>query len=98
MANPARSGPDRCSRSHRPSFDRTPSRYQDAAQHAPVAITKNGRTRAVLMSAALFEMIMKGGIARMVEDLDEDTIEAIAGSTVPEEFAELDRLVEDWKP
>ncbi len=50
------------------------------------------------MSAALFEMIMKGGIARMVEDLDEDTIEAIAGSTVPEEFAELDRLVEDWKP
>jgi prevent-host-death family protein len=79
-------------------FRQDTGRYQDAAQHAPVAITKNGRTHAVLMSAALFEMIMKGGIARMVEDLDEDTIEAIAGSTVPEEFAELDRLVEDWKP
>ena len=34
----------------------------------------------------------------MVEDLDDDTLRAIAASAVPEEFASLDELVKDWKP
>jgi PHD/YefM family antitoxin component YafN of YafNO toxin-antitoxin module len=79
-------------------FRQDTDRYEDAAQHAPVAITRNGRTHAVLMSAVLFELVTNGRVARLVEDLDEDTVRATAGSTVPEEFAELDRLVEDWKP
>jgi len=79
-------------------FQQNVGRYQDAAQQAPVSITKNGRTHTVLMSAALFEIVMKGRVARKVEDLDDDTLQAIADSSVPDEFAELDDIIKDWKP
>jgi prevent-host-death family protein len=79
-------------------FQQNVGRYQDAALHSPVAITKNGRPHTVLMSAALFEVLVKGRIARPVEDLDDDTLKAIASSVVPQEFAELDKLVKDWSP
>lgn len=79
-------------------FQQNVGRYQDAAQREPVAITKNGRPHTVLMSAAFFEMVMKGQVARAVEELDDDTLRAIAGSAVPEEFAHLDDLVKDWQP
>ncbi|MEA1673160.1 MULTISPECIES: type II toxin-antitoxin system Phd/YefM family antitoxin [Nitrospirillum] len=76
-------------------FQQHVGRYQDAAQQAPVAITKNGRTHTVLVSAAFFEMVMKGRVARKVEDLDADTLKAIADSAVPAEFDHLDKLLED---
>ena len=79
-------------------FQQNVGRYQDAAQQAPVSITKNGRTHTVLMSAVLFEIVMKGRVARKVEDLDDDTLQAIADSSVPDEFAELDDIIKDWKP
>jgi len=79
-------------------FQQNVGRYQDAAQHAPVAITKNGRTHTVLISAAFFEMVMKGRVSRAVEDLDDDTLKAIANSTVPAEYAALDAVVKDWVP
>jgi len=79
-------------------FQQNVGRYQDAAQRAPVAITKNGRTHTVLMSAAFFEMVLKGRVARKIEDLDDATLKAIGASAVSSEFAELDRLIEDWKP
>ena len=79
-------------------FQQNIGRYQDAAQREPVAVTKNGRAHTVLVSAAFFEMVTKGRVARMVEDLDDDTLKAIANSAVPDEFAPLDQLVKDWKP
>jgi prevent-host-death family protein len=79
-------------------FQQNVGRYQDAAQRAPVAITKNGRTHTVLVSAAFFEMVMKGRVARPVEDLDDDTLKAIANSEVSAEHAALDDLVKDWNP
>lgn len=79
-------------------FQQNVGRYQDAAQSAPVAITKNGRTHTVLVSAAFFEMVMKGRVARLVEELDDDTLKAIAGSEVGPEHAALDELLKDWKP
>ena len=79
-------------------FQQNVGRYQDAAQQAPVAITKNGRTHTVLVSAAFFEMVMRGRVARPVEELDGDTLKAIAGSAVPAEHAALDEIVKDWKP
>lgn len=79
-------------------FQQNVGRYQDEAQRKPVSITKNGRPHSVLMSAALFEIVIKGRIARKVEDLDEDTLKAIAESEVPAEFAYLDDLIKDWKP
>ena len=79
-------------------FQQNVGRYQDVAQHAPVAITKNGRTHTVLISAAFFEMVMKGRIARTVEELDDDTLKAIAKSAVPPEYESLDEIIKDWKP
>lgn len=79
-------------------FQQNVGRYQDAAQQAPVAITKNGRAHTVLVSAHLFEMMLKGRVARPVEDLDDDTLRAIAGSSVGPEHAQLDELLKDWKP
>ena len=79
-------------------FQQDVGRYQEAAQEAPVAITKNGRLHAVLVSAALFEMALKGRVARLVEDLDDDTLRAIAGSSVSPEHAALDDLLQNWNP
>ena len=77
-------------------FQQNIGRYQDAARQSPVAITKNGRPHTVLVSAAFFEIVTKGRIARPIEDLDEATIDAIASSRVPAEFAVLDEIVKDW--
>jgi prevent-host-death family protein len=77
-------------------FQQNIGRYQDAAQHAPVVITKNARPHTVLMSAAFFEMVMKGRLARRVEDLDDDTLKAIAASAVSPRYEGLDSLLEDW--
>ena len=53
-------------------FQQNVGRYQDAALQSPVAITKDGRPHTVLMSAAVFEVMVKGRVARPVEDLDDD--------------------------
>ena len=79
-------------------FQQNVGRYQDAAQHAPVIITKRDRPHTVLMSAALFEVLVKGRVARKIEDLDEDSLQAISRATVPAGHADLDRLLDDWTP
>jgi len=79
-------------------FQQNIGRYQDAAQQAPVVITKNARPHTVLMSAAFFKLVMEGRIARRVEDLDADTLTAIAASAVPAGHEALDELVKDWTP
>ncbi len=79
-------------------FQQNIGRYQDAAQQAPVVITKNARPHTVLMSAAFFKLVMEGRIARRIEELDEDTLKAIARSAVPAEYAALDNLLKDWTP
>jgi len=50
------------------------------------------------MSAALFEVFTKGRVARPVEELDDDTLKAIASAAVPENYAYLDQLLKDWTP
>lgn len=79
-------------------FQQNVGRFQDAALQGPVAISKNGRDHTVLVSAALFEILTKGRIARKIEDLDEGTLEAIRQSAVGPEYAHLDKLIEDWNP
>ncbi len=71
-------------------FQQNVGRYQDAAMREPVTITKNGRDHTVLVSAELFEAILKGRIVRRIEDLDEATIKAIATAEVPSQYAHLD--------
>ncbi len=79
-------------------FQQDVGRFQDAALREPVVITKHNRPHTVLMSAALFEVFAKGRVARPVEELDADTLEAIVGASVPEAHAALDRVVKDWAP
>jgi PHD/YefM family antitoxin component YafN of YafNO toxin-antitoxin module len=79
-------------------FQQNVGRYQDAALQAPVEITKNGRSHTVLVSASFFEMVIKGRIARNVEELDDETVKAIARSSVSSEHAHLDELIKDWTP
>ncbi|MDX2265910.1 MAG: type II toxin-antitoxin system prevent-host-death family antitoxin [Hyphomicrobiales bacterium] len=73
-------------------FQQNVGRYQDAALVEPVVITKNGRDKNVLISAAMFETITKGRVSRRVEDLDSETLKVLAASEVPAEFAYLDKL------
>jgi prevent-host-death family protein len=79
-------------------FQQNVGRYQDAAQQAPVVITKNARPHTVLMSATFFELVMKGRVARPVEDLDDDTLRAIAASAVSPAHDDLNDLLKDWTP
>ena len=79
-------------------FQQNIGRYQDAARGEPVIVTKHNRPYTVLMSAALFEVLTRGRIARPIEDLDPDTLAAIGRATVPTEHAHLDQLLNDWKP
>jgi len=65
-------------------------RFQDAAMRQPVEITKNGRTHTVLISAEYFELLTHGRIVRRIEDVDDETLAAIASAQVPAEFAYLD--------
>jgi hypothetical protein len=79
-------------------FQQNVGRYQDAALLAPLVITKHDRPHTVLMSAALFEVLTKGRVARAVEDLDGDTLQAIANASVPAAQAAPDHLLKDWTP
>lgn len=79
-------------------FQQNIGRYQDAAQHAPVVITKNARPHTVLKSAAFLKMVIEGRIAHPVEELDEDTLKAIERSAVSSEHAALDELIKDSAP
>jgi len=79
-------------------FQQNVGRFQDAAQRAPVAITKNGRAHTVLLSATMFEVLVKGRVARPIEELDDETLKAIAESAVPPQYEGLDQMLKDWTP
>ncbi|RUU72239.1 type II toxin-antitoxin system Phd/YefM family antitoxin, partial [Mesorhizobium sp. M7A.T.Ca.TU.009.01.1.2] len=55
-------------------------------------------THTVLLSAAMFEVLVKGRVARNAEELDDETLNAIAESAVPSEYAGLDAMLKDWTP
>jgi prevent-host-death family protein len=73
-------------------FQQNVRRYLDAALTDPVIIARNGRDRNVLISAAAFETLVRGRVARRIEDLDDETLKAIAAAEVPPHFASLDTI------
>ena len=73
-------------------FQQNVGLYQDAAMSEPVMITKNGRTRSVLISAAAFEVLVRGRVAQRMEDLDDESLKALAAAEVPAHFAYLDNI------
>ena len=73
-------------------FQQNVGRYQDAALMEPVIITKNGRDKNVLISAEAFETLVRGRVARRIEDLDDETLKALAAAEVPAHYAYLDKI------
>jgi prevent-host-death family protein len=73
-------------------FQQNVGRYQDMALAEPVIITKNGREKNVLISAAMFEVLSKGRVARKAEELDGEALKAIASAEVPAQYAHLDAM------
>lgn len=71
-------------------FKNAVGRYQDAAMRQPVEITKSGRAHTVLISAEYYELLTRGRIVRRIEDLDDETLAAIAKAEVPRRYAGLD--------
>jgi len=71
----------------------------DQALSEPVRITKHGRDRLVMVSAAEYDRLKRRD-RRVVraEDLTDEELELIAQAEVPAEFAHLDAELENWKP
>lgn len=72
--------------------------YGELAERAlsePVTITREGRDRLVLVSAAEFERLRRyAPRSRAVEDLTEDEVAMIAKSSVPAEHDHLNSLLD----
>jgi prevent-host-death family protein len=79
-------------------FHRNIGTYQDMALTRPVAITKNGRERTVLLSAEEYHRLKRRD-RRVIEagELSERQVEAISNAKVPDRHAHLDDELGDWK-
>jgi prevent-host-death family protein len=71
----------------------------DTALAEPVHITKHGRDRLVMLSAAEYDRLKRRD-RRVVraEDLTDDELDMIAQAEVPAEFDHLDAELVNWKP
>jgi prevent-host-death family protein len=80
-------------------FQRNIGKFQDIALTKPVAITKNGRERTVLLSAEEYARLKRRDRRVLAaEELSERQIEAIRNARVPDEAAEFDKELKDWAP
>lgn len=80
-------------------FQRNIGRYQDEALKKPVAITKNGRPRTVLISAEEYERLKRRDRqVMMAGEVSERQVAALRGAKVPDRFTNLDAELKDWKP
>jgi prevent-host-death family protein len=79
-------------------FHRNIGVYQDMALTKPVAITKNGRERTVLLSAEEFHRLKRRD-RRVIAagELSERQAEALRNAKVPDRHAHLDDEIKDWK-
>lgn len=79
-------------------FHRNVGVYQDIALTKPVAITKNGRERTVLVSAEEFHRLKRRDRQAIAAgDLSDAQAEAIRNAKVPDQHAHLDDELKDWK-
>jgi prevent-host-death family protein len=80
-------------------FHRNIGKYQDIALTKPVAITKNGRERTVLLSAEEYARLKRRDRRVLgADELSERQREAVRNAEVPKEFAALDEELKDWAP
>lgn len=77
-------------------FHRNIGKYQDIALTKPVAITKNGRERTVLLSAEEYSRLKRRDRRVLgTDELSGQQIDAIRAARVPAEFAGLDSELND---
>jgi len=68
--------------------------YQDKALLQPVAITRNGRTRTVMISIEEYERLKRRDrVVMRTEDMPLDLFEAIMAAEPPEESKQYDHEV-----
>ena len=80
-------------------FHRNVGHYQDVALTKPVAITKNGRDRTVLLSAQEYARLKRRDRRVIVTgELPEDMVEALRNTRMSEEYNYLNDELKDWKP
>ena len=80
-------------------FHRNVGHYQDIALTRPVAITKNGRKRTMLISAEEYDRLKRRDREVVLPgDLTDEEIEAIRNAEVPAGYGYLNEELEDWKP
>ncbi|HEX4079837.1 MAG TPA: type II toxin-antitoxin system prevent-host-death family antitoxin [Rhizomicrobium sp.] len=79
-------------------FHRNVGVYQDMALTRPVAITKNGRERTVLLSAEEFHRLRRRD-RRVIAagELTDRQVDALRNAKVPDRYAHLDDELKDWK-
>jgi len=75
-------------------FQRNFGRYQDEALKEPVAITRNGRERIVVLSAEEYQRLKRRDRQVMgLDDFTEADLKAIASAEPPQEAAAFDHEV-----
>ena len=71
----------------------------DKALSTPVRITKHGRDRLVVVSAAEYDRLKRRDRRVLgIDELSDVELALIAQAEVPEEHAHLDVELENWKP
>ena len=80
-------------------FHRNIGMYQDIALTKTVTITKNGRERTVLISAEEYARLKRRD-RRVISagELTDRQIAALRETKVPDQHADLDHEIKDWKP
>jgi prevent-host-death family protein len=79
-------------------FHRNIGTYQDIALTKAVTITKNGRERTVLISAAEYARLKRRDRRAIATgELSERQIAALKAAKVPDQHTDLDREIKDWK-
>ena len=72
------------------------SLWQDRALRKPVGITRNGRPRLVMMSVEEYQRLKRRDrLVLNLDDLTDEDLAAIAKAKVPDEYAHLNKEVED---
>jgi len=80
-------------------FQRNIGLYQDEALKKPVAITKNGRPRTVLISVEEYERLKRRDRrAISADEISDRQFAAVREAKVPDRFSDLDAELKDWKP
>jgi hypothetical protein len=80
-------------------FGKEVGRYQDMALAEPVVVTRNGRDRTVMISAAEYLRLKRRDRQVFAAgELPDEMLDAIRHTNMDERHRHLDSLIPDWTP